>query len=197
MFDVGRVIVRVDVHRALAALGAAAHLSSEQVCSAINAEPRKRDFQEGRLPPRRWHEHLSHRLGFGLTFEQFCAAWNSALVPETILREELFAQLAPRYRLALLSNTDPIHVAHLEGHFSFVRHFPVRVYSCVAGASKPDAAIYARAIEGACVAPQEILYIDDAAEFVEAGRRAGMEAVIFDGAEQLLEELRRRGILEP
>ncbi len=197
VFDVGQVIVRLNVNRALATLGASANLSAEQVLSAIRSHPRMRDFQEGRLTPGQWHEELVCGLGLRLPFEQFCEAWNSALEPETILDDDLFAHLATRYRLLLLSNTDPIHIGHLEAHFSFPHQFSARLYSCSVGASKPDAAIYRRAIQEAGVAPERILYIDDNPDFVEAGRRAGMQALLFEGAEQLREVFHRRGILQP
>lgn len=194
-FDIGRVIVRVNIQRALATLGASADLTAEQVWSAIRADPRMQDFQEGRVSPLQWHEHLVRRFGMKLDFESFCAAWNSALDPETLLSEDLFAELAGNYRLMLVSNTDPIHVAHLEANFRFPHHFLVRVYSCRVGASKPAAAIYHRAIREAAVAPEQILYIDDVADYLEAGRRAGMQTLLYQGAQQLVAELRRHGIL--
>jgi FMN phosphatase YigB (HAD superfamily) len=195
VFDIGRVIVQVDPQRALETLGASAGLSAGQVWAEIKSDPRMHDFQEGRLTPRQWHRHVARHFGLPLSFREFCAAWNSALDGKPILSEDLFVELAARYRLVLLSNTDPIHVAHLEAHFDFLRHFPARVYSCAVGASKPDAAIYRRAILAAGVAPQEILYIDDVADYVEAGRRAGMQVLLFHGAQQLRDELRHSGIL--
>ena len=195
LFDIGRVIVRVDVNRALGTLGAAAGLSAAEVWAAIQADPRWRDWQEGRIEPRHWHVHLAQRFGVSLSFEEFCAVWNGSLDPETVLQEDLFGRLAARYRLGLLSNTDPIHVAHLEAHFSFVRHFAARVYSCRAGACKPDRAIYGRAIEELGVPADQVLYTDDSPEYAEAGRQAGMQAIVFEGAEQLLGELRQRGIV--
>ncbi len=197
IFDIGRVIVRVDVGRAVAGLEHSAQLPADKVWSAIQADPHWHNWQEGRIAPRDWHEHLRRRLGFHLSFEQFCAVWNSALDPATILSEELFAELAPRYKLGLLSNTDPIHVAHLEENFGFVRYFPVRVYSCRLGASKPDRAIYQAALQQMGVAPHLTVYIDDAAEYVEAACRAGIQALLFQGPQPLLAELRRRGILTP
>ena len=38
--------------------------------------------------------------------------------------DSLFEHLSKSYRLGLLSNTDPIHVAHLEATYSFFRYFP-------------------------------------------------------------------------
>jgi HAD superfamily hydrolase (TIGR01509 family) len=69
------------------------------------------------------------------------------------------------------------------------------VYSCSAGACKPELAIYCRAIREAGVPAEQILYIDDEPKYVEAGRRAGMQAIVFTGAEPLLAELHHRGIL--
>ena len=197
IFDIGRVILRVNVGRALGALSGGSGLNAEQVWSAIQTDPRWRDWQEGRVTPHDWHEHLARRFRLSLGFGEFCAVWNSSLERQTILDEELFAGLAARYRLGLLSNTDPIHVAHLEANFSFVRHFPTRVFSCIAGVSKPDAGIYRRAIHGTGVPPDKILYIDDVQEYVTAAEQAGMQGLLFRNPKQLLSEFHQRGILKP
>ena len=148
------------------------------------------------MTPQAWHKHLTARLGVTLGFEEFCAAWIRALDPETILSERLFEELSTRCRLGLLSNTDPIHAAHLERHFSFVRHFPVRIYSNVVGASKPSPVIYQAALRALEVAPEEALYIDDIEEYAEAARQLGMDAVRYESPAQLDAELSRRGLLK-
>src|SRR5262249_4939717 len=116
------------------------------------------------------------------------------LDPELILSEELFAGLAKHYRLVLLSNTDPIHVTYIETNFEFPRYFHGRVYSCEAGVSKPDPAIYQQALREAAVPLEAILYVDDTPACVEAGRRAGFDTLLFRGAAGLLAELGQRGI---
>jgi FMN phosphatase YigB (HAD superfamily) len=205
IFDIGRVIVRVDPRRAFAALASAVSerpspnvrpdLSPEEVWSEIQADPRWQDWQEGRMTTREWHEDVTRLLGISLGFDEFCAAWNGVLDPETILPEELFAQLGARCRLALLSNTDPLHSAFLERQFPFVRHFPVRVYSCSIAASKPSPAIYRATLERLGLAPAEAVYIDDIAEYAEAARRLGMDAIRFENPAQLRVELVRRQLL--
>lgn len=141
-----------------------------------------------------WHEHLMRRLNLSLSYRQFRDAWNLVLDPELILTESLFAELSTRCRLALLSNTDPIHVECLEQHFTFGRHFPVRIYSCNVGASKPSPIIYGRALEALGVAAVEAVYVDDIQEFVDAAREMGMDAIRFDTRDLLEDELRRRGL---
>ncbi len=195
IFDIGQVIVRVHFERAVEALASNAGIFPSHVRATIGGHARLRDFQEGRITELAWYKWLSAELGLSLDFEGFCDVWNSALDNEPILGEDLFARLAAGSRLVLLSNTDPIHAAHLETHFTFPRHFPARVYSFAAGASKPSPAIYRHAIAQAGVEPHSILYVDDAPEYAEAGRRAGMQAHRFENPAALLAELRARKLL--
>ena len=107
-----------------------------------------------------------------------------------------FASLAPRCRLALLSNTDPLHLAALETQFSFLRHFPAgtRIYSCRIGASKPAPAIYEAALQALGVQAREALFIDDVAEYVQGARQLGIDAIRFESPSHLREELAKRGL---
>ncbi len=195
IFDIGQVIVRVHFERAVEALARNAGIFPTRVRETMEGNARLRDFQEGRITELAWYKWLSAELGLSLDFEGFCDVWNSALDNEPILGEDLFACLAAGYRLVLLSNTDPIHAAHLEAYFAFPRHFPARVYSFAVGLSKPSPAIYRHAIAQAGVEPHSILYVDDSPEYVEAGRRAGIEAHRFENSLALLAELRARKLL--
>ena len=146
------------------------------------------------MEPREWHQHLTRQLDMALEFQEFCTVWNHALDPETILKDDLFAKLATHCRLAVLSNTDPLHSAVLEAQYSFLRHFPARIYSCRVGASKPAPAIYQAALDAVGVRATEALFIDDVPEFVQAARQMGLDAVRFESPSQLAQELSRRGL---
>jgi glucose-1-phosphatase len=201
IFDIGSVIVRLDAKRAFAPLAAAMHASAAQSAKPLSAEdaweiirddPSWHDWQEGRLSPAQWHQHLMRRLRLSLSYGEFRDAWNRVLHPELILSESLFVELGARCRLALLSNTDPIHAECLEQRFTFVRHFPVRIYSWRVGASKPSPAIYRAALESLSVPAREALYIDDVQEFVDAAQEAGLDAIHFKNRDLLEAELGRR-----
>jgi HAD superfamily hydrolase (TIGR01509 family) len=194
IFDVGRVIIRVDLARCMGALGQSEGLSHLQVMRELEADARWPDWQEGRVSPRDWHAHLSKKLHFSYSFEEFCAIWNSVLDPQPILPDLLFERLADKCSLALLSNTDPIHVAHFEANYSFVRHFPARVYSCRVGSSKPSPMIYHHALREAAAMPDEAMFIDDLRENALAAARIGINAFHFTSADQLLAEFSRLGL---
>jgi putative hydrolase of the HAD superfamily len=196
IFDIGRVLVRVDVGRAKAGLAKGLSLSPDELWSAIERDPRWSDWQEGRMSPRDWYLNLSSRLGIALDFEQFAAVWNSTLDPEPILPIPLFESISKHYRLGLLSNTDPIHVAKLESTYEFFRFFPaaVRTYSCTVGASKPSPIIYQAALKACKTRAEEAVYIDDILAYVEAARRLGMSGIQFQSPEQLRADLQALGV---
>jgi glucose-1-phosphatase len=194
IFDIGRVLIRVNVSRATSGLAEGLSLSPEEIWSALEKDPRWPDWQEGRISPRDWHQHLSKRLGSRLSFEQFVEVWNSALDPAPMQENAFLEKLGKRYRLAVLSNTDPLHVAHMERSYTFLSHFPVHIYSCKVGASKPNPLIYKEALSGCKVRANEAIYIDDVAAYAQAAERLGMRGIVFESPEQLQGSLRRFGI---
>lgn len=196
IFDIGRVVINLDIHKAQLGLAQGLKLTPEEVWSAIQKDPRWPDWQEGRMSPRDWHLHLCQRLGITLGFDQFTKVWNSTLVPQPILPDSFFAHLSKSYRLALLSNTDPIHVAYLQTNYTFFRYFPepMRIYSCSVGACKPNPLIFRDALRACKVTADEAVYIDDIADYTEAARSLGCAGVQFRNPEELYRDLRALGI---
>jgi HAD superfamily hydrolase (TIGR01509 family) len=194
IFDIGGVLIRVDISRAMNGMASGLSMTPQEVWSAIQRDPHWLDWQEGRISPLDWHLHLTKRLGVSLTFEQFGEVWNRALDPEPIHSESFLGNLSKNYRLALLSNTDPIHMSHEEARFPFFRFFPIRIYSYRVGASKPNPIIYREALKALKVRAEEALYIDDVAAYSEAAQRLGMTGIVFQSPEQLESDLRNLGI---
>jgi len=194
IFDIGRVLIRVDVSRAMDAMASGLSLTPKEVWSAIERDPHWLDWQEGRISPRDWHLHLNKRLGASLTFDQFTEVWNRALDPSPIHSEAFLEKLSKNYRLALLSNTDPIHMSNEEARFPFFRFFPMRIYSHRVGASKPNPITYRKALQACKVRAEEAVYIDDVAAYTEAAQRLGMSGIVFQSPAQLQSDLRRLGV---
>ena len=194
IFDIGRVLIRVDVHRAMAGLAPDLKLAPQELWSSIENDSRWADWQEGRMSPQDWHLHLSKRLGGSLTFEQFKQVWNSALAPEPIQAEPFLEKLSKNHRLALLSNTDSIHMSDAEARFPFFRLFPIRIYSFRVGSSKPNPLIYREALRACKARAEEAIYIDDIPAYADAAQRLGMTGLVFQSPGQLQSNLRGLGV---
>lgn len=194
IFDIGRVLIRIDVSRAMNSLAADLSMSPQEIWSAIEHDPRWKDWQEGRISPRDWHLHVKQRFGGTATFEQFTESWNLVLDPEPIHSKDLFERLSKKYKLALLSNTDPIHVAYMERRYDFFPYFSSQVYSSVVGATKPSPLIYREALRACRVRAEEAVYVDDIAAYVEAAQRLGMVGIQFQSPQQLLLAFAKLGL---
>jgi len=211
VFDIGRVIVKLDPLRAFTHIsgmrrksGAKTGSSSSDHTSAgrelyvaIQRDPLWIDWQEGRVTPQEWHRNLCRRFGVKAGYDEFRRAWNSTIVPEPnlMLPLRLFADLHSRFRLVLLSNTDPLHVEHMLSSFTFMRHFDAGVYSCEVGASKPSHAIFRASIRASKSRPTRILFIDDVREYTVAARRLGMQSIQFRNRLQLEHDFRALGLI--
>ena len=66
--------------------------------------------------------------------------------------------------------------------------------SCYLGVSKPNPAIYRLALDLAGLQPASAVMIDDRLQNVEAARSVGMQAILFQGAEQVRGELEQLGV---
>jgi FMN phosphatase YigB (HAD superfamily) len=192
VFDIGRVLVRLDVKTATEGLLKGLSMGPDELWNLIQKDPRWRDWQEGRMSPKDWHLHLTQRLGVRLRFDEFCGVWNRTLDPQPLQTDDLFEGLAEAKKLALLSNTDPIHVAHLESNYGFFRFFPARarIYSCAVRASKPSPVIFQAALKAVEAKASETVFIDDILEYVEAARALGFEGIHYRDPAQLRADLR-------
>jgi len=87
-------------------------------------------------------------------------------------------------RTAILSNMPPDLLRHLRRRFDWLGEFAVQIWSCEHGVIKPDPAIYRLCLDALGCGPQRALFFDDRPRNVEGARQAGMEAHVFESAEQ-------------
>jgi putative hydrolase of the HAD superfamily len=88
------------------------------------------------------------------------------------------------FALALLSNA-PLEVARAVEALEDLAPFHPRWFSCDLGATKPHPSVYATVLEGLDAAAGSITFVDDRPDNVEAARRAGFRAVLFEDPAQI------------
>ena len=149
-------------------------------------------FERGELSPREFFERTDRILEFKIPYEEFVRVWedNFWLNPGAV--EEL-KRLRGRFRLVLVSNTDPLHWKHIDRTFGVSQLFDDLVLSYEVGAIKPDRRMYVVALERAGVKPYEALYVDDLEENVRTAAEVGMETLLYTPEVSILEALQRRG----
>jgi len=79
--------------------------------------------------------------------------------------------------------------------YGIAEHLDVQFSSCYLGMRKPDANIYARALDILGRPAERVIFIDDRKGNADAAAAAGMHAIQFLGEAQLRHELQQIGIL--
>lgn len=194
LFDLGNVIIPFDIKIAYRQMAERCNCSPEEVSARIRGTGLVAPFEKGEIAPEPFVRELSAALRLKLTYQEFCEWWNCVFLPEPLVPEALLEDLAARYRLLALSNTNPIHFETFEKAYPLLRHFDDYVLSYQVGAAKPEAKIYREAISRAQCNPEECFFIDDLTVNVEAAREHGMGAIQFLSAGQLDLDLRARGL---
>ena len=133
-------------------------------------------------------------LDYKVSQEEFCNIYSKIFIVNEQL-VSLLAELHKKYTLILLSNTNKIHRDYGWGDYPFLKYFDKLILSYEVHAVKPEPEIY-KAVEAYTQAPPEKhLFIDDIAEYAEAARKLGWDAIQYINFKKLEMELTKRNIL--
>jgi len=185
--------VLIDFHpaRRLAYLEALTGLSGSTIHAAIWAGPFEADAEAGAWPTGdAYLAEFNRRLGTAVTRADWVEARRRATAPRPDL-VAYFASLAPRVRLAILTNNGSLlreSLAALCPDVCAVFGDGI-VASCELGARKPDAVVYQRLLLRHGVEPADAVFIDDSAANVAGARAAGLRAIHFQSLDQLRQAL--------
>ena len=139
------------------------------------SRPASRDFESGRTDADAFAAAMIGALGLrcdAATFLDAFAAWPIAPFPGT---PEWLRGLRERRTVAVLSNTNELHLARMRDEMRLVACVDRVFASHEIGLVKPDAEIYRHAIDALGVPAGEIAFFDDDPGNVDAARALGMQ----------------------
>lgn len=200
LLDLGGVLVHLDeeaFQAAWARLGV-----TPGALARFRAGPRRRDWELGRIPAGEFPRLLRRDLGLpGWPAERLRAAWNALIGPADAAVASLARRAAAGgLRVGLLSNTDPWHWEEALGRLPFQDFDPLGLSFDLA-ARKPEEAVYRHVLaagdpERPRPRPEQILFVDDKSENLEAAARSGYAVWRHDPAAPDLAGLEARLGLE-
>ena len=152
-------------------------------------------YETGKVSSHLFFSSLKETFRLSLAFEEFIPIWNEIFSENRDVSETILSQKG-RWRLGLLSNTNPLHFHHVLETFPIVRVFDRWILSHEVGFKKPSLEIFQRAIEWAGVDPERILFIDDLEKNVNAAISIGIKSIHFHSSQQLREEFSKELITE-
>jgi epoxide hydrolase-like predicted phosphatase len=115
-------------------------------------------------------------------WDVYCGQLNAELA-------DYFANLRPRYRTALLSNSFVGARREEQERYRFAEMCDLIIYSHEKGIAKPDRRIYELTCERLGVQPAEMIFLDNEELFVGGARRLGIHAILFRENVQAIAEI--------
>lgn len=123
--------------------------------------------------------------------------WLNAYLPTYQERPKMFALLATLksrgYQTALLSNIEHPIKQYIESRK--YQHLDELIFSCELKMSKPDKEIYQHTLNVLQAAPAEAVFVDDRQENVEAAEQLGIQGILFEDYQGLINQLRAMKVL--
>lgn len=150
-------------------------------------------IENGSLTPDEFHRQIREIIGRGVTDRQIDEAFQEFLlgIPEHRLYE--LEELHKKYKIYMLSNTNPIMWAG-EISRNFRKHghdvdyyFDGIVRSYEAKAMKPDPAIFQFVIDRLGIDPTETLFFDDSQSNLDAAAEFGFKTALVKPGEEFAE----------
>ena len=192
VFDIGRVLVRLDFTRILAYFSR--HGLDTGSMDALLEQIELAAYERGEFDGGELLRRIA-RLGDGaMTVEELHREWLGMFVPDQEMLS-LAHDIAGRRRVYLLSNIGDLHWDFLRREIEVESIGHGALPSFRAGASKPDPAIYRHAEKLFGLDPARTVFVDDLVANVDTARQRGWHAIHHLDYPSTLQDLRRLGVV--
>jgi len=195
VFDLGKVLIPFDYAPVITKLNQIENGLGNKFIEFYNSNYHfHRDFEKGNISESEFVSKMLKVVNHKIDAETFKTYYADifSLNEEVI---SLLPILKNDYKLFLLSNTDSIHQKYGWLKYEFLKYFDDLILSHKVHSVKPEEKIY-REVEKASGFPsEEHFYIDDIQEYVDAAKKLGWNAVVFEGYDKLVSDFKMNNIL--
>jgi len=192
LFDLGNVLVRFTPDQFWKSLGL---VDSERRQYEHSVRRLSIRYESGNCSTEEYFNSLGSVFGNRFDRERLIKAFESVLTDPIPGMEDLVRRVSAKIPSALVSNTNEHHYTSSVRTIPSLRFLPKHYVSYELHVMKPAAAFYEYVIRDSKNAPSACLFIDDMEENVVGAWAAGMEAIRFQNAGQLEQDLTRLGVL--
>lgn len=196
LFDLGAVLLNIDYHLTSKAFENLGIKQFDLYFSRSIQKPLFDNYEKGLMDELTFCEGIRVGSGLNLSNQQIINAWNAMLLdfPET--RIKMLYELAKKFDLYLLSNTNYTHIMYYENYlqskfgFKNLSHlFKKEYYSYKIGMRKPDKEIFEWVLNENNLIPESVFYLDDSIQHIEGAKKTGIDAYWLNPEKETVEEL--------
>ena len=181
IFDLGGVIVDLDLPKCIQKFKDLGLENIEQYLSNFGQKDFFMQFEKGQIGIPAFRNEIRKLAGTELSDAQIDKAWCSFLTQIPFEKLHLLSELKKKYRLLLLSNTNPLHIeTAVAAEFSktgkTMQDFFDKCYlSYEMGMVKPDVEIFEALLTDAQVKAEECLFLDDGKKNIDTAAALGIQ----------------------
>ncbi|MDD5303362.1 MAG: HAD family phosphatase [Elusimicrobia bacterium] len=192
-FDIGNVLLRFSNKRILRKFAWAVGRHPVKVARHIWKGRLVDRIERGEVSGEEIHGLFVSEFGYTGDFVKFKTLWCDHF---TLDRGSfaILKNLAGRMPTYLLSNTNALHIEHINARYAFPQLVKGAILSHELRLRKPQREIYEAALKMSGTAPDETVFIDDLEENCAGARKAGLHAIRYRGAKDLKKRLAALGV---
>lgn len=192
LFDLGGVIITLNKQNALDRFTEIGFPNIEEFLGEFRQKGIFLEYEEGKISPEDFYKEFRRLSGNeNISSEDIDSGWQAFLAGIPEYKFELLKELRKKYKVYLLSNTNPSIMGWaLSTDFS-PEGLPMDAYfdkcylSFQIGCAKPDREIFDFIVEDSGMIPSETLFLDDGKSNIEIASKLGFKTYLVDQTEDL------------
>lgn len=194
IFDLGGVIVDLDLERTLKEFVNLSGLPEKDVVDIYVRHPAFQAYETGKIGEETFRDAIREMFNVHSTDAEINRCWNAMLLGIPDRKLDMLTRLKKHFTTIALSNTNSIHLSYLNevilkgqrlGDYFHHAH-----YSHELGLRKPDPAIYEVVLQKHQLSPEKAFFLDDNADNIAAAKGVGMQAVLIRHPDEVIELFR-------
>jgi FMN phosphatase YigB (HAD superfamily) len=195
IFDLGGVILDLSVDQTMEQFSSLSGLDKQKVKDLYASTPGFEDYERGLMDDYDFRNFVREVFSVQSSDEEIDSCWNAMLLGFPLQKLNLLQSLKKNYSVYLLSNTNNIHLNHINQIMlplithpgnSLDAYFHRAYYSHVMKKRKPNADIFEQVLNENSLLAHETLFLDDNLPNIEGAKQLGIQTVHVDTPDLIL-----------
>lgn len=194
IFDLGGVILDLDVPRTLEAFARASGLTIERVMHLFRSSAGFEKYERGEFDDDQFRDFVRRLYKINISDDELDQCWNAMLGPIPAAKLELLTFLKEKYPTYLLSNTNTIHLDYVNSVILPAQNTPPldgyfhrAYYSHFMGKRKPEPEIFQQVLDENYLKASETLFLDDNADNIAGAAAVGLQTAFVNTPDFILD----------
>ena len=197
IFDLGGVVIDIDFQKVFdswaAKMGQAPALNSQTLCMLDAYQSHERD----EIDFDKFYREVNQQFQLGISQADFELGWNEIFIGAVPGVDAILRDLSRRHKVCAFSNTNLTHEkVWRERYSNLINNFHSIFTSTSLAMRKPEQRAYLCVLRALDCQPNEVLFLDDHQQNVDAASRVGIHSRRVCNAKEIQESLSQFNLLD-